>query len=124
MAERGATESEVLDLRARLAAGGSGAIAGLESADLDLNLVRFEGGAGVPAHVNPEVDVLLVVLEGEGLLTLGGVERRLAAGTAVIVPRGVERAIRSAEDSSIAYLTVHRRRGRLWPTSKRRPRAG
>ena len=124
MAERGETEPEVLDLQARLAAGGSGAIAGLESADLDLNLVRFEGGAGVAAHVNPEVDVLLVVLEGAGALTLDGVERRLLAGTAVIVPKGAERAIRSDDDGALAYLTAHRRRARLWPTKGRRPSTG
>ena len=115
----------VLDLWGRLAEGGSGALAGLESTDLDVNLVRFAAGAGVAPHVNPEVDVLLVVLAGEGVLTLDGVEHPLAAGTALIIPKGVERGVRSTPDGSIAYLTVHRRRGRLWPTPRlRTPGAG
>ena len=117
MAQRDA--GTVLDLWGRLAEGGSGALAGLESTDLDVNLVRFAARAGVAPHVNSEVDVLLVVLAGEGVLTLDGVERPLAAGTALIIPKGAERGVRSVADGSIAYLTVHRRRGRLWPTSRR-----
>ena len=117
-------EVEVLELYERLASGGSGVLAGLESADLDVNLVRFSAGAGVAPHVNPEVDVLLVVLEGNGVLVLDGVDRPLTAGTALIIPKGVERGVRSSPQGEIAYLTVHRRRGRLWPTSRRGTRAG
>ncbi len=107
--------AEVLHLRERIAEGGSGAILSRETEDLDVNLVRFERGAGVGRHVNREVDVLLVVVEGSGVATVGDAEYRLGAGDALVVPKGVERAIRSDEEGVLAYLSVHRRRRRLWP---------
>jgi quercetin dioxygenase-like cupin family protein len=106
----------ILDLMERLAAGGSGAVSNLETEDLDINLVRFEAGAGVASHVNREVDVLMVVIQGEGILVEGDLEHALRAGQAALIPKGVERAVRSAGDTAFAYLSIHRRRRRLWPT--------
>lgn len=111
---------QVLDLAGQLAEGGSGAVANLETADLDVNLVRFADGAGVGAHTNREVDVLIVVVEGEGTLVANGVEQALRVGQAVMIPKGIERAIRSPQGGVFAYLTVHRRRQRLWPTPRPR----
>jgi quercetin dioxygenase-like cupin family protein len=84
------------------------------SADLNVNLISFAAGQGVPAHVNAEVDVLLVAVRGEGLLEVDGVSRPFRAGDLCLVPKGATRAVR-CEVGSLAYLTCHRRRGGLWP---------
>lgn len=89
----------------------------LASADLNVNMLRFTGESGIEAHVNREVDVLIVALAGEGLLTVDGSPTLLVAGDAVIVPKGTERAIRSNGDR-FAYLTCHGQRRGLMPTVK------
>jgi mannose-6-phosphate isomerase-like protein (cupin superfamily) len=114
---------ELLDLAATIANGGSGAILGREMDDLDLNLVRFADGAGVGAHVNREVDVVLVALAGSGTVRIGTDEVTVEAGNAVLIPKNTERAIRSAGDGIFAYLSIHRRRARLMPTPRRTNKA-
>jgi quercetin dioxygenase-like cupin family protein len=88
-------------------------------ADLNANLVAFDPGDGVAAHVNDEVDVLLVGLTGAGVVTVDGVAHPLSAGLAVVIPRGANRAIR-AEGERLAYLSCHRARA---PLQLRRARA-
>jgi quercetin dioxygenase-like cupin family protein len=91
----------------------------LASADLNVNMLRFTGERGIDAHVNREVDVLIVALDGEGLLTVGGTPTPLTAGDAVIVPKGTERSIRS-NGGRFAYLTCHGQRRGLMPTVKKK----
>jgi mannose-6-phosphate isomerase-like protein (cupin superfamily) len=93
---------------------GPGPVWAQTSADLNVNLVTFDRGQGVPAHVNAEVDVLFVIVAGEGVINLNGEEHPVRAGQLCLVPKGVERAIRSS-GGPLAYLTCHRRRGGLWP---------
>jgi quercetin dioxygenase-like cupin family protein len=94
----------------------------LASADLNVNMLRFTDERGIEAHVNREVDVLIVALDGEGLLTVDGAPNLLTAGDAVIVPKGAERSIRS-NGERFAYLTCHGQRRGLIPTVKKRPAA-
>jgi len=84
------------------------------SADLNANLLVFDAGGGVPAHVNAEVDVLLVGIAGAGVVEVEGTAHPLRAGQALVIPKGTRRAIRSA-GGRFAYLTCHRRRAGLWP---------
>jgi quercetin dioxygenase-like cupin family protein len=93
---------------------GPGPVWTRSSADLNVNLLSFDQGQGVPAHVNDEVDVLLVVVAGEGVLELSDTPRPLRAGQVCLIPKGVTRAIRSA-GGPFAYLTCHRRRAGLMP---------
>jgi len=95
------------------ATGREGAIWTLEaSRDLNANLVRFGAGAGVGEHVNDDVDVLVVVVSGTGLVGVDGEEHAVANGDAVFVPRGSPRYTRAVSDD-FAYLSIHRRRGPL-----------
>jgi quercetin dioxygenase-like cupin family protein len=110
----------VLDLAERLAAGGKGAILGLETEDLDINLVRLNAGSGVDRHTNREVDVLMVVVDGEGIIEANGTEYPVKTGQAIMIPKGTERAVRSPGDAAFAYLSLHRRRRKLWPTVPQR----
>jgi quercetin dioxygenase-like cupin family protein len=84
--------------------------------DLNANLLVFAIGRGVAGHVNSEADVLLVGIAGEGVVEVDGTPRRLGAGQALVVPKGARRATRALSDR-FAYLTCHRRRGGLWPSS-------
>lgn len=108
-------DAELLDFASVAARGGSGAILSRESDDLDVNLVRFVAGAGVAPHVNREVDVLIVAVAGEGVVSVGADEFSLVSGTALLVPKNTERAITSSEEGEFVYLTIHRRRARLMP---------
>src|SRR4051794_26568935 len=56
---------------------------------LNVNLIRLSRGAGIEAHINAELDVTIVVVQGEGLLTLDREERRVQAGDIVVIPRGM-----------------------------------
>lgn len=96
------------------AADSDGPVYSLTSADLNVNLVRFDGGRGVPAHVNDALDVLLVAVSGAGLVEIDGETRPFVAGQLCLVPAGARRAIRSA-GGPFAYLTCHRRRPGLMP---------
>ena len=93
---------------------GPGPVWTRSSADLNVNLLSFDRGQGVPAHVNDEVDVLLVIVSGAGVLEIDGAVHPIRAGQVCLIPKGAERAIRSA-GGLFAYLTCHRRRGGLMP---------
>ena len=108
-----------LDLAARQAEAeqqqGAGVIASLVGADLNVNLVRLLPSESLEAHINTEVDVLLVGIAGAGAVELDGGDESLDAGSAIYVPKNMRRAIR-AGSQGVTYLTCHRRRGGLMPT--------
>jgi len=91
-----------------------GPIFALESDDLDCNLVYWNEGQGVPAHPNDDLDVVGIVLRGEGILHMDGVDYKLRAGQFFLIPKRVVRALFSA-GGEFVYLTVHRRREPLLP---------
>ena len=68
------THVQRLDLAARLAEAEeqqrAGAIASLVGADLNVNLVRLMPDESLEAHINAEVDVLLVGIAGAGAVEL------------------------------------------------------
>jgi mannose-6-phosphate isomerase-like protein (cupin superfamily) len=86
----------------------------LESLDLDCNFLRFDEGEGVPLHVNAQVDVAGVVLEGEGFLQVDGQQHLLAEGDFFYIPKGSARKLRSS-GGPFAYLSFHARRPCLTP---------
>ena len=96
---------------ARLAAGGDrpGALWRLDGEDLQANLVRLGLGDRIEAHRNDEVEVLVVVVSGQGELTLDGQVHPLVPMALIHVPKGTVRAV-VAVDGPLAYLSIHRRR--------------
>jgi mannose-6-phosphate isomerase-like protein (cupin superfamily) len=94
------------------AGAGSGPLWGMASDDLNATLLAWAAGEGVAEHVNAELDVLVVVLEGSATVTIDGVAQALAGPAALLVPRGARRAIRAGA-GGVRYLSVHRRRGPL-----------
>ncbi|MGE5690950.1 MAG: cupin domain-containing protein [Pseudomonadota bacterium] len=91
---------------------GRGPVWGTESDDLNATLLAWPAGEANPEHVNPERDVLLVVVDGTGAVEVDGEAHAVAAGDAVLVPKGRRRRVVAGADG-IRYLTVHRRRGGL-----------
>ncbi|WP_308407810.1 hypothetical protein [Streptomyces sp. RKAG337] len=59
---------------------------------LDANLVRLPAGTSVASHVESELDVLLVVVEGDGWLGNGVGSQTLEAGCVAWLPRSARRA--------------------------------
>jgi mannose-6-phosphate isomerase-like protein (cupin superfamily) len=96
-----------------------GAIWSLVSTDLNLNVLHFGDGDGVAAHINNEVDVLGLVIAGEGVLDLDGRQERLQPGLLFFIPKGARRSITS-RSSDFTYLSCHRRRAGLMPTRAER----
>lgn len=91
-----------------------GAIWSLNCEQLNVNLMRLEAGAGIPEHVNGELDVLLAVFEGAGELAVDGEVHALGPGVALVIPRGARRALRALR-GPLVYLSAHRQRGGLMP---------
>ena len=82
--------------------------------DLNANLVTFAAGQGIAAHVNHEVDVLVVGIAGDGEVLVDGVVHPVRPAVAVLIPRGARRGARALSER-FAYLTVHRSRVPLLP---------
>ncbi|MFD7301326.1 cupin domain-containing protein [Streptomyces pharetrae] len=78
---------------------------------LDANLIRIPPGGRITPHVEPELDVLVLVVAGSGTL---GTEppQPLTAGSLVWLPRGAVRSL-TADGEGLSYVTVHRRRAAL-----------
>ncbi|WP_122941544.1 cupin domain-containing protein [Brachybacterium sp. EE-P12] len=80
--------------------------------ELDSNLIRLPAGAEIPAHVGAEVDTLVHVVRGDGVLVTEEGEEPLRAGDVALLPRRTVRGYRAGRDG-LEYLTVHRRRRSL-----------
>ena len=101
-----------------LALPGTGPLWGMASSDLNATLLTWPAGHSLDEHVNAEVDVLLIVLEGSGLLTIDDRPVPLTRGTAVLIEKGSARSVRAGE-TGIRYVSVHKRRGPLQLTDAR-----
>lgn len=86
-----------------------------QSEDLSLNLISCTAGQRIDRHGNPEVDVLVIGIDGSGTVEIDGHQLVLRPGQAIIIPKGTQRALHCG-DEHFAYLTCHRRRSGLWPT--------
>ena len=56
------------------------------TAALSVHLVQVRGGER--PHRHTQHDLVVCVVRGEGILTMGGTQRRLRAGDVAVVPRG------------------------------------
>lgn len=92
----------------------------LTDRELNANLIVLDTGQGIEAHVNREVDVLIVGIVGTGTVTIDGTVYPMSNGRTVLIPIGSERSILAKSDR-FAYLAVHRARPPMMP--KRRTKA-
>lgn len=76
---------------------------------LDADLIRLPAGHRIEVHREPDVDVLMVVLTGDGTVHTDEGALALAPHALLWLPHGSRRAI-EAGSRGLAYLTVHRKR--------------
>ena len=91
-----------------------------ECEDLDVTLLSWERGRRIEAHVNHEVDGVLIGVEGEGVITVDGTAHDVRPGVLLLIPKGCERGIESTSER-FSYLSIHRRRRGLMPTLGGKP---
>lgn len=76
---------------------------------LDANLIHLPSGRRVDTHTEPDVDVVLIVVAGGGIVGTPDGEQALADGNVVWLPHGSTRNVTAGNDG-LSYLTIHRRR--------------
>ena len=86
-----------------------------ESEDLDVTLLSWKPGKSIEAHVNNEVDVVLIGVAGSGIVTIEDDQHLLHPGSLLLIAKGKRRAMQGG-DEWWGYLSVHRRRRGLMPT--------
>lgn len=89
-----------------------GVSTGLDTGQLNVNLWHFHLGAGIPQHRNDEVDVVLVVLSGEGVVTVDEQAYPAQAGQVFIIAKGARRSWQCTGDLFVG-ITCHQRRSGL-----------
>ncbi len=106
-------------------AGAAGAVWRLtaQERDLDANVIRLPAGDGIAAHDGPDLDVLILVLEGGAVIDTETGSIEVSADSLLWLPRRSRRAITAGPDG-VAYLSVHQRRQALVPTGLRSPAIG
>ena len=93
---------------------GAGAVWNLAPAErtLDANVIHLPAGDGIAEHVGPELDVLIHVIDGSGILATETGEIDLVPGALVWLPKRSRRAF-SAGPEGLRYLSVHGRKPML-----------
>ena len=81
-----------------------------DPSQLNANLVHLEPGASIGEHVADDVDVIVIVLVGSGILGAGDRQIELGVHNLVHLPAGLPRGMRAGQ-YGLTYLTVHRQRG-------------
>jgi quercetin dioxygenase-like cupin family protein len=76
---------------------------------LDANLVHVPAESHIDSHVEPDLDVLLLVVSGSGTLGTAKGPQPLFEGSLTWLPRGSSRSVTAGQDG-LSYLTVHSRR--------------
>jgi mannose-6-phosphate isomerase-like protein (cupin superfamily) len=76
---------------------------------LDANVLNLPAGQTIGTHVEPDLDVLLVIVAGSGTMVTEAGLLTLGPGELVWLPHGSVRSL-AAGAEGLAYLTVHRRR--------------
>lgn len=76
---------------------------------LDANLVHLPAGRQIGEHREPDLDVVLVVVAGDGTFGTADGPQQVVAGNLVWLPHGSTRNLTAGADG-LTYLTVHKRR--------------
>lgn len=88
-----------------------------EQRDLDANVISLAPGEEIGQHQGPELDVLLHVFAGSGVLRTASGSIELAIGDIIYLPARSQRQF-VAGDSGLGYFSVHQRKHKagLMPT--------
>ncbi|MFV0372753.1 DUF2249 domain-containing protein [Microbacterium sp.] len=80
--------------------------------DLDSNVIALPPGGEIRRHDGPDLDVLILILAGDGVLETEREPIVLTPGELIWLPRTATRRFRAGADG-IRYLTVHQRKPTL-----------
>lgn len=81
----------------------------LPDRDLDANIIALTPGDEIQRHDGPELDVLIHVVSGSGVLETDGEDIPLSPGSIIWLPRRSQRRI-IAGANGLSYFSVHRRK--------------
>lgn len=96
-----------LDLLALARSGSSGRpVWSFGSDDLNVNPVVLRSKDSVAEHTCAKVDVLVLGMDGKGIVEVDGRALVVASGEITVIPKGHSRAIRAGA-AGFAYLTCH-----------------
>lgn len=70
-----------------------------------VTVFAFDQGQGLSEHTAP-FDALVYVLDGEAMITVAGVESRVAAGEMLIMPADKPHALRAAKRFKMVLVMV------------------
>ncbi len=70
-----------------------------------VTLFAFDGGQGLSEHTAP-YDALVYILEGEAEVTISGVDHRVSAGEALLMPAGEPHSLRAEEAFKMLLVMV------------------
>ena len=101
-------EPVVTDLGGVETGGPSGVLWGLDSPELNANLVKLQPGNEIGEHV-VDLDVFVIVRSGMGELAIDGVRYELDNDSVALIPAGATRSISTV--TGMVYMTCHQRRG-------------
>jgi quercetin dioxygenase-like cupin family protein len=76
---------------------------------LDANLIRLPAGEHIGTHSEPDLDVLVLIVTGDGVMNTPEGELPLTEGALLWLPHGSTRSL-TAGPGGLVYVTVHRRR--------------
>jgi quercetin dioxygenase-like cupin family protein len=68
---------------------------------------RLDHGKLTPLHTHPDSDETMIVLEGEIVMHLDGVDQTLSAGGVAVAPRGVPHAFKVSGPDGTRVLCLH-----------------
>lgn len=77
--------------------------------DLDSNIIALPAGGTIEEHLGPDLDVLLHVISGGGVLATDAGDVVLSPGDLVWLPRRTRRKFTAGADG-LRYLSVHQRK--------------
>lgn len=90
-----------------------------DTEELHMNVLVLRAGEQIDKHINQVLDVIVTCLRGSGTITINREQIDVESGSIVLIRQGSERVIQAGADGMV-YTTVHRKRGGLMPTVKRR----
>jgi quercetin dioxygenase-like cupin family protein len=71
----------------------------------NVTLFAFDAGQGLEEHTSP-FDALVLVLEGDLHLTIGGAEAKALPGTIVRMPGGIPHALQAGQPSRMLLIML------------------
>ncbi|MBQ9991138.1 MAG: cupin domain-containing protein [Lachnospiraceae bacterium] len=100
-------QNEVVELKDQISADGGQIVSKslVQREDMTLTLFAFAAGESISTHSSTG-DAMVVVLEGEAELTVGGVAKRAKEGQSIIMPANIPHAVQAITDYKMLLIVV------------------